>query len=280
MSGIVVTILPNRGIMMVATIIVKPTWGSDALASQSGVPAGPISCFSRACGAEKKRHASFPASNYGNWLGRPGCSLSRRLQMTKKHSSACAICVRMSGEKMGKLIELSGQNVVRRACGFTLIEVIVVVVILAIVALMAVPMFGSAADIQLKAAANMIAADLEYAKSMAISRQQPASVVFNSAAESYEVRDKDSVVIPHPINPGDLAVDFPSDSRLNQVVIASAVFDPGSAETITFDYLGSPYSGSPPGTPLISGTISLQAGSFPIMTITIEPITGYVTIDN
>lgn len=179
---------------------------------------------------------------------------------------------------MRKLIELSEQNVIRRACGFTLIEVIVVVVILAIVALMAVPMFSSAADIQLKAAANMIAADLEYAKSMAISRQQRYSVVFSSTTDSYEVQDSAGDVIPHPINPGDLAIAFPSDSRLNQVEIVSADFDPGSAETITFDYLGSPYSGSPPGTPLISGTITLQADSF-TMTIIIEPITGYVTIN-
>ena len=198
--------------------------------------------------------------------------------MTTKHSDVSVDSVSMSGEKMGKHIELSGQNVVWRACGFTLIEVIVVVVILAIVALMAVPMFSSAADIQLKAAANMIAADLEYAKSMAISRQQRYSVVFSSADESYEVRDSGGNVISHPINPGDLAVDFPSDSRLNQVDIVSADFDPDSSETITFDYLGSPLSGSPPGTALIGGTISLEADSF-TMTIAVEPITGYVTIN-
>ncbi len=179
---------------------------------------------------------------------------------------------------MRKLSESLEQKPAGRACGFTLIEVIVVVVILAIVALMAVPMFSSAADIQLKAAANMIAADLEYAKSLAISRQQPYSVVFNSATDSYEVQDPAGNVIPHPINPGDLAIAFPSDSRLNQVVIVSADFDPDSAETITFDYLGSPYSGSPPGTPLINGTISLEADSF-TMTVTVEPITGYVTIN-
>ncbi len=165
-----------------------------------------------------------------------------------------------------------------RACGFTLIEVIVVVVILAIVALMAVPMFGSAADIQLKAAANMIAADLEYAKSMAISRQRSYSVVFNSTDESYEVRDSGGNVIPHPINPGDLRVPFPSNSRLNQVVIVSADFDPGNEETVTFDYLGSPHSGPSDGNPLDNkGTIILQADSF-TMTVEVEPITGYVTI--
>ena len=162
-----------------------------------------------------------------------------------------------------------------------MIEIVVVVVILMIVALMAVPMFSSAADIQLKAAANMIAADLEYAKSMAISRQQRYSVVFNSAADSYEVRDSSDVVIAHPINPGNLVVDFDDDpmySRLDQVDIVSADFDPGSNETITFDYLGSPYSGSLPGTPLDDGTIRLSAGGF-TMDIVVEPITGYVTIN-
>lgn len=181
----------------------------------------------------------------------------------------------------------------RRACGFTLIEVIVVVVVLMIVALMAVPMFGSAADIQLKAAANMIAADLEYAKSMAISRQQPYSVVFDSAGDSYKVcvydsdytEAEDAPPIAHPINPGPLEVDFSDNSRLNQVVIVSAVFEPGSEETITFDYLGSPYSGWtwPTRETALTLTgkreISLQAGGI-TMRVIVEPITGYVTIEN
>ena len=264
---------------MAATIIANNTDCLGAATPQFGMQSGSPGRFSRAFDPAQGAARPHWHFNYANCAKRGGCSLSRRLQMTKKYSDVSVDSVLMSGEKVGKTTELSEQNVVRRACGFTLIEVIVVVVILAIVALMAVPMFGSAADIQLKAAANMIAADLEYAKSMAISRQQPYSVVFNSAAESYEVRDKDGAVIPHPINPGDLAIVFPSDSRLNQVVIVTADFDPGSEETITFDYLGSPYSGSTTATPLISGTISLQAAGFP-MTITVEPITGYVTIDN
>ena len=264
---------------MTATIIVNNTDRLGAARPQFGVQFGSTGCFSWAFNAGKQRHRPFPASSHGNYGKRPECSLSRRLQMTKKHLDVSVDSVSMSGEKMGKHIELSGQNVVRRACGFTLIEIIVVVVILAIVALMAVPMFSSAADIQLKAAANMIAADLEYAKSMAISRQQPYSVVFDSIAESYEVCDSGGVVIPHPINPGDLVVAFPSDSRLNQVVIVSADFDPDSEETITFDYLGSPYSGSTTATPLVSGVVTLEAGDL-TMTVSVEPITGYVTIDN
>ena len=259
---------------MAATIIANNMDSSGAAASQSGVQSGSTGCFSRAFDAAR---AHWPF-NYANCDKPDGCSLSRRLEMTKKHSDVSVDSESMSGEKMVKTTELSEHNMVRRACGFTLIEIIVVVVILAIVALMAVPMFGSAADIQLKAAASMIAADLEYAKSMAISRQQYYSVVFNSAAESYEVRDKDNTVIPHPIDPGDLAVTFPSDSRLNQVVIVTADFDDSSDETITFDYLGSPWSGSPPVAPLISGTVSLEAGGL-TMTVTVEPITGYITIN-
>ncbi len=162
--------------------------------------------------------------------------------------------------------------------GFTLIEIIVVVVILGIAALLAVPMLSSAADTQLRSAANMMAADMEYARSMAISRQQNYSVVFDSGTNSYEVQDSGGTVVAHPLNSAvGLSVVFGDDSRLDKVDITSADFDGFADETITFDYLGSPYSGVGVGTSLMSGTISLAAEGF-TMTITVEPVTGYVTI--
>ena len=66
-------------------------------------------------------------------------------------------------------------NSSRRA--FTLIELIVVIVIMAIAAVLAVPMMSSAADMQLQAAANMLAADIEYAKNLAVSRQKNHAVI-------------------------------------------------------------------------------------------------------
>ena len=157
---------------------------------------------------------------------------------------------------------------------FTLIELIVVMVIIAIAAVLAVPMISSAADVQVRSAANMIAADLEYAKSMAISRQQNHSVIFDPANESYEVRDASGTVISHPVKAGsDFVVDLQADSRLSRVDIVSADFD--SQTTVTFDYLGSPYNAT--ASPLNSGQISLQAGSF-TMTVNVEPMTGYVTV--
>ena len=157
---------------------------------------------------------------------------------------------------------------------FTFIELIVVMVILSIAAVLAIPMISSAADVQVRSAANMIAADLDYAKSMAISTQQNYWVVFNPDNESYKVCNASEDPIDHPLKPGSpFVVNFQIDSRLSKVDIVSAAFD--SQSTVKFDYLGSPYNGS--GTALNSGQITLQANTFS-MTITVEPMTGYVTV--
>lgn len=151
--------------------------------------------------------------------------------------------------------------------GFTLIEVIIVVVILAIVSLIAVPMFSSAAGVQVRTAANMIASDLEYAQSMAITNGSAYSVVFNTAAESYKIVDSEGDVIQNPLRPGsDYVVNFASDSRLSRVNIKTVLF--GSASVVQFDYLGSPDNG---------GEVVLDVDGFE-MTVTVEPVTGYVSI--
>jgi type II secretion system protein H len=162
--------------------------------------------------------------------------------------------------------------------GFTLIEILIVVVIIAIAAMIVVPMMSSAASLQIRAAANMIAADLEYAKSLAISRGQYVSVVFDTTTESYKIEDQNGDVVPHPVKKGfNYIVDFRNDSRLDRVNITDADFDPDSSQTIKFDYMGSPYNSD--GSPLNSGTISLQADSL-TKTVTVEPVTGYISISD
>lgn len=156
-----------------------------------------------------------------------------------------------------------------------MIEVLVVVVIIAIAAMMIIPMMSSAADMQLRSAANMIAADLEYAKSMAIGRQKVYSVLFDASAESYQIEDPNGI-INHPVKKGfTYVVNMASDGRLDQVDIASADFD--ATSTVKFDYLGSPYNGN--DTPLNSGTITLQVREI-TMTITVEPVTGFISISD
>jgi prepilin-type N-terminal cleavage/methylation domain-containing protein len=163
---------------------------------------------------------------------------------------------------------------VRKHKGFTLVEVIIVVVIIAIAAVIVVPMAGSAAGMQIRSAAGMIAGDLEYAKSMAISRGQYFSVVFDEAAESYWIEDQDGNVIEHPVKKGfNYVVDFRNEPRLSKVDIVNVNFDGTSA--VKFDYLGSPYDGN--NNPLNSGQISLQAGGT-TATVNVEAVTGFISI--
>lgn len=162
------------------------------------------------------------------------------------------------------------------ARAFTIIEILIVVVLLAIAGMLVVPMMSSAASIQIESAANIVAADLEYAKSMAISRGQNFSVVFDKAAEAYQIKDQAGGVIPHPVKKGfNYVVDFRNDRRLNRVDIVDVNFD--ATSEVKFDYLGSPYNGT--GAALNSGVISLQAAGI-TRTIRVEPVTGYISIGN
>lgn len=160
--------------------------------------------------------------------------------------------------------------------GFTMVELLIVVVIIAIAAAVAVPLASSAAGMQIKSAANMMAADLEYAKSMAISRAQNYSVVFDAGTESYRIEDQNGSVIKHPVKKGfDYVVDFRNEARLRKVEIVNADFD--TTGEVKFDYLGSPYNGS--NNPLNQGVVTLQAGSTTLR-VNVEPVTGFISIGN
>jgi prepilin-type N-terminal cleavage/methylation domain-containing protein len=161
-----------------------------------------------------------------------------------------------------------------RWLGFTVIEILIVLVVIAIAAMVVVPLASSAASMQIRSAASMVAADLEYAKSMAISRGQNFSVVFDTTTESYRIENQDGDIITHPVKKGsNYVVDFRNDSRLDKVDIANVDFD--TTGTVKFDYLGSPYNGS--GNPLNSGVVNLQAGGMTI-TVNVEPVTGFISI--
>ena len=156
----------------------------------------------------------------------------------------------------------------RGSCtGFTVVELLIVVVILSIVALTAVPMMSSAASMQIRSATNMIAADVEYARSMAISRGQNYRVVFDKNADNYRIVDQSGTVIQHPVKKGfTYIVDFRNESRLSRVDITNANFN--GTQTVEFDPLGSP---------LYGGSVNLQAGAV-TATVSVEPVTGFISI--
>jgi len=153
--------------------------------------------------------------------------------------------------------------------GFSLLEILIVVGILMIAAMMVVPMMSSADSVQLRSAANMVAADLEYAKSIAITRGENFKVVFAPFAESYRIEDTAGNVVSHPVKKGfDYVVDFTNEKRLNRVRIDSANFN--STDEVEFDCLGSPNQG---------GVVDLEADG-EIITVNVEPVTGFISITN
>ncbi len=163
------------------------------------------------------------------------------------------------------------------ADAFTIFEVMIVVVIIGIAAAVVVPMMSSAASMQVRAAASMVAADLEYAKSMSISHAREYCVVFSPTAETYQIQDPNGNVIPHPVRRGsNYIINFRADGRLNRVEIVDTNLDPNDA--VKFDYLGSPEYGS--GAALSSeAIIRLQAGGI-TKRVKVEPVTGFITVSD
>jgi prepilin-type N-terminal cleavage/methylation domain-containing protein len=161
--------------------------------------------------------------------------------------------------------------------GFTIIELMIVLVILGIAAAIAVPMVSSAASMQLRSAVNMVAADLEYAKSMSISTGQYYSVEFNTAQNRYEVQDPSGAVIPHPVSKKNYAVSFGDDGRLDQVTIQGVTSGAAALSEVCFDYLGTPRSSTAAEltNPVV---VTLQAGGA-TRTVTVKAVTGFISVD-
>ncbi len=172
----------------------------------------------------------------------------------------------------------SGWQRGQRTGGFTLIELMVVLVILAISAAIVVPMASSGASMQLRSAVNAVAADLEYAKSLAIGTGQMHGVEFFPDSESYEIfRTVDGNDVRHPVTRRKpYLISFSADGRLDRVSITSANFDGGSV--VNFDYLGCPYN-SVPSDLASEGVLTLTAGGAS-KTVKVEPVTGFITVSN
>jgi prepilin-type N-terminal cleavage/methylation domain-containing protein len=161
------------------------------------------------------------------------------------------------------------------SAGFTLIEIIVVVVILAIAALIAVPAFSGAAQMQLKAAAEKLAADIEYAKSLAVTTQKVHRVTFNTVTGTYEIRDMSAnAVVTDPIKKEPFVVTYSQESRLSSVSIQSLGL--GAGASIEFDATGTPRNAA--GTAFATAATVTLAAKGQTFTIRVEPVTGYVSI--
>ncbi len=173
-------------------------------------------------------------------------------------------------------MSLRGHKLKKTRTGLTLLEVVAVLAVIMLMAFLAVPFRSRAAEARLRSAASVIVSDLEYIKNLAINSRQYYSMIFDYDDQSfmYKVCDSEGI-IEHPLSAGlPFEVHFSRDRRLRQI-LGKADFD--STRIITFDYLGSPYSGIGTRTPLLSGQIFMQTGELKLV-VYVEPVTGYVSV--
>lgn len=157
---------------------------------------------------------------------------------------------------------------------FTLVEVLIVMVILAIAAAIVIPSIGTAADSQAISAARILGSDLEVARSLALTTQQPHSLVFSTDLQSYKVVANyggggyaAAVAVPHPVVAGErLDVCLADANGMGSVSVLAASF--GGISYVTFNSQGEPSS---------AGTVLLRAGGTQ-MTVSVSALTGTVAV--
>ena len=160
-----------------------------------------------------------------------------------------------------------------RARAFTLVELIIVVAVLAIAAGLAVPMFSQTSAEKLRAAANVLAADLAFTKVESIAHGDDLRViVFNSTDDQYHIAaaSDDATPITNPITRQPYLVSYGSGSvsSLTDVTIDSYSLD--GDDRLGFNI----YGGTDQAT---DATITLECDGKTI-TVTVNPGTGETTI--
>jgi prepilin-type N-terminal cleavage/methylation domain-containing protein len=158
---------------------------------------------------------------------------------------------------------------------YTLVEIIIVILVMAIAAAIVIPNIGSAANNQALSAAQTLQSDLEVARSMAVTTQQPYSLVFSDDLQSYKVVANyaggpylAAAAINHPVNSGQLfQVHLGSLNGMSGVTVANVSFG-GTPQYVTFGSLGDP---------IAPGTVVIQSGATQF-TVMVESLTGIITV--
>jgi prepilin-type N-terminal cleavage/methylation domain-containing protein len=161
-----------------------------------------------------------------------------------------------------------------KPAAFTLVEILIVVLVIAIGAAIVIPNIGTSANTAVVSAARVVQSDLEVARSLALTTQNPHSVVFSSDLQSYKVVMNYSggpyastLAVNHPVNQGQVyQVTLPALNGMSKVQVTNVTF--GAGTYVTFQSTGDPVT---------SGSITLKGGTVQ-MVITVEGLTGLVTV--
>jgi prepilin-type N-terminal cleavage/methylation domain-containing protein len=161
---------------------------------------------------------------------------------------------------------------------FTLIELVAVIVITAILAGVAVPALSSIGGSRSAAAGRAIGQHLSFARERALNSGNRVWVVFDPAAESYQLLAEpdagaglaDAQPLADPATGRTLGLTLGVEQFVG-VGIATASFD--GAATVGFDWLGGPLAQS--GDPLATeGEVVLDSG----LVLVVRTLTGDVSV--
>ena len=150
-----------------------------------------------------------------------------------------------------------------------LIALILIVIISAVMALM-IPLRTH----KLSAAAQKMAADVRYAQQLAVSKQIPAGVLFDTGADVYSVfiASTNNTTVD-PFTGSAFVIDYRSEPALKGIDISSTNF----GSSVSFDYMGTPRDAS--GANLTGyAIVTLRQGAHSCE-VTVAPRTGQVKVE-
>jgi prepilin-type N-terminal cleavage/methylation domain-containing protein len=157
--------------------------------------------------------------------------------------------------------------------GFTLVELAVVLACIAVAAMLVVPVLGNTAATELKAAAQLLIADLEHAQTESITHaDDPRVFVVDPSGTAYHIAARSDPATP-VINtvgaqPYRTAFGVGRAGALRRTRIHAYAFD--GTPLLRFGSLGQLAQSTPATITLACGTLTL--------TITIDPITGEAAV--
>lgn len=166
-------------------------------------------------------------------------------------------------------------NFGHRSRGFTLVEMLLTVAVLAIISLLAIPSIGKTSDDQLRSAAKILIADLEYAQMQSTGDAVNAAVlVFNADGTGYSIALASDPTTPvtNPITKAPYAETFGSGRLITCPNVMISGMSVGGDEQLGFDS-----HGGLDQTTAATVTLSCQGRQ---LTITIQPYTGEASIGN
>lgn len=163
---------------------------------------------------------------------------------------------------------------IARARAYTLLELLIVVAILGIASAMVIPQMGSTNVLRIQAAVRTIVADINFAQSDALARQQARAIVFDPANNKYTLVEVPGNVI-NMVDDLMYEVDFNNAVKFHSARIDSAAFD--GDQVLIFDELGGPITVPGSTVPSAGGKV-VVSGSGSVFDINVEAYTGRVTV--